>query len=139
MSIGGGGTVLVHTTITANTPELNVSEGIYDGWGSRYFYFVVDDFNKNSINGIHAVLNSSVLGDSILARVTQSSIPSALNVGFTLEAALLKDNEATRSRIYTGPVTLKKLRIRILDAYGRVIDLNNMDISFSLKFLQLYD
>ena len=86
-----------------------IGEGVYDGWGSRYFYFIVDDFNKNSIQGIDAVLNSSVLGESILARVTQSSIPSAMNVGFTLEAALLKDSEATRSRIYTGPSNLEEI------------------------------
>ena len=32
------------------TAGIFVSEGVFDGWGSRYFYFILDDFNKNSIN-----------------------------------------------------------------------------------------
>jgi hypothetical protein len=124
---------------TATTPFVFVGEGIYDGWGSRYFYFVVDDFNKNSVNGINAILNSSVISDNILARLTRSSIGSALNLGFTLDSSLLKSDSATRKRVYFGPVNIKKLRFRILDAYGRVIDLNNMDISFALRLDRLYD
>ena len=116
-----------------------VSEGIYDGWGSRYFYFVVEDFNKNSVNGIEAVLNASVIGDNILARLTRSSIGTALNVGFTLDSALLKSDDATRKRIYFGPINIKKLHFKILDAYGRIVDLNNMDISFALRLDRLYD
>ena len=116
-----------------------VSEGIFDGWGSRYFYFVVNDFNKNSVNGIDAVCNSSVISDNILARVTRSSIGTALNVGFSLDSALLKTSDATKKRVYFGPVDIKKLQIKVLDAYGRIIDLNNMDISFALRFDRLYD
>ena len=125
-------------TLTASGNSY-VSEGIYDGWGSRYFYFVVDDFNKNSVNGIDAVLNSSVIADNILARLTRSSIGTALNVGFTLDSALLKSDDATRKRVYFGPINIKKLHFKILDAYGRIVDLNNMDISFALRLDRLYD
>jgi hypothetical protein len=124
---------------TAASSNVFVGEGIFDGWGSRYFYFVVDDFNKNSVNGINAILNSSVISNNILARLTRSSIGSALNLGFTLDSALLKADSSTRKRVYFGPVNIKKLRFRILDAYGRVIDLNNMDISFALRLDRLYD
>ena len=115
-----------------------ISEGIYDGWGKKYFYVVVDDFNKNSLKNIDAVLNSSIIGNNILARLTRGSLTASLNVGFTLDASLIKAGEATRQRIYTGPVTIKKLGIKIIDTYGRVIDLNNMDFSLSLKFDCLY-
>ena len=124
---------------TSAASNIFIGEGIYDGWGSRYFYFVVDDFNKNSVNGINAILNSSVISDNILARLTRSSIGSALNLGFTLDSALLKADSSTRKRVYFGPVNIKKLRFRILDAYGRIIDLNNMDISFALRLDRLYD
>ena len=40
---------------------------------------------------------------------------------------------------YFGPVNLMKLRIRLLDEYGRVIDLNNSDYSFTIKLNQVYD
>ena len=32
-----------------------------------------------------------------------------------------------------------KLRIRLLDEFGRVIDLNNSDYTFTLKIEQIYD
>jgi len=134
-----GNATITHPINTDASGNSYVSEGIYDGWGSRYFYFVVDDFNKNSVNGIDAVLNASVIGDNILARLTRSSIGTALNVGFTLDSALLKSDDATRKRVYFGPINIKKLHFKVLDAYGRVVDLNNMDISFALRLDRLYD
>jgi len=116
-----------------------VSEGVFDGWGSRYFYFILDDFNKNSINSIDAVLNASVISENILARLTRGAISSAFNAGFTLDTGIVNSDTTTRKRIYFGPVNIKKLRIRILDTYGRLIDLNNMDYSFALRLDRLYD
>ena len=84
-------------------------------------------------------MNASVIGDNILARLTRSSIGTALNVGFTLDSALLKSDDATRKRVYFGPINIKKLHFKILDAYGRIVDLNNMDISFALRLDRLYD
>lgn len=116
-----------------------VSEGVFDGWGSRYFYFILDDFNKNSINTIDAVLNASVISENILARLTRGALSSALNAGFTLDTGIVNSDDTTRKRIFFGPVNIKKLRIRILDAYGRLVDLNNMDYSFALRLDRLYD
>ena len=124
---------------SAGTSTVFVSEGVFDGWGSRYFYFILDDFNKNSINSIDAVLNASVISENILARLTRGAISSAFNAGFTLDTGIVNSDTTTRKRIYFGPVNIKKLRIRILDAYGRLIDLNNMDYSFALRLDRLYD
>ena len=123
----------------ATNSTVFVSEGVFDGWGSRYFYFILDDFNKNSINSIDAVLNASVISENILARLTRGAISSAFNAGFTLDTGIVNSDTTTRKRIYFGPVNIKKLRIRILDAYGRLIDLNNMDYSFALRLDRLYD
>ena len=115
-----------------------VSEGIFDAWGSRYFYFVMDDYNKNSINTVDAVLNASVLSENILARLTRSPISSSLNTGFILNTDVNYDS-TTKKRIFYGPVNIKKLKIRIVDSYGRLVDLNNMDYSFALRLDRLYD
>ena len=123
----------------ATNSKVFVSEGVFDGWGSRYFYFILDDFNKNSINSIDAVLNASVISENILARLTRGAISSAFNAGFTLDTGIVNSDTTTRKRIYFGPVNIKKLRIRILDTYGRLIDLNNMDYSFALRLDRLYD
>jgi len=42
-------------------------------------------------------------------------------------------------RQYFGPVDLMKLRVRLLDEYGRVVSLNNADYSFTIKVEQLYN
>ena len=44
-----------------------------------------------------------------------------------------------RSREYFGPVDIQNLTITLYDEYGRVINLNNMDWSFTLAFEKLYD
>lgn len=46
------------------------------------------------------------------------------------------DNE---ERIYFGPTNISRLNIRLLDEFGRVVDLNNGDYSFTLEVEILYD
>ena len=42
-------------------------------------------------------------------------------------------------RIYFGPVNLTKLEIKLMDEYGRILDMNNMDYSLSFELEILYD
>ena len=42
-----------------------------------------------------------------------------------------------KSRNYYGPVKLQKLKIRLLDEYGKVIDINNVDISITFEIESL--
>jgi hypothetical protein len=46
---------------------------------------------------------------------------------------------ANNMRQYYGPVTIKRMRVRLVDDKGNDIDLNNMDWSFSLVIEQLYE
>ena len=123
------------------TPPVNVyvGEGIFDGWGDRYFYFVCDDFHSNHVTSIYALHNSSVMSNNILARLTRSAAGSALEFGFTLDNNTLNGSDATRKRYYYGPVDISKLHFRIVDTYGRTVDINNMDISFAIKLEYLYE
>ena len=50
----------------------------------------------------------------------------------------VKQNDDGDKRIYFGPVTLYKFRIRLLNDKGLLVDLNNMDWSFSLLITQVY-
>jgi len=109
-----------------------VSEGVVDLLGSRYIYLVVDDFNNNVNNSFYSAFNSSILNKNILARISLQS--NTFNI-FT-ENNL---NIITTPRQYFGPVNIQKLNIQLLDEYGRIIDLNNMDYSFSLTFQTVYD
>jgi hypothetical protein len=113
-----------------------VSEGLINLLGPRYFYLVVDDYNNNVADGFFGAFNSSLLNKNILARISLigASI-SASNVNISA----YNGNLVAAPRHYFGPVNITKLQIQILDEYGRILDFNNMDFSFVLSFLTVYD
>ena len=110
-----------------------VSEGAVDLVGPRYLYLVVDDYNNNVNNSFYSAFNSSILNKNILARITLQR--NSNNQLYTQN----NFNLVTLARQYFGPVTIQKLQIQLLDEYGRILFLNNMDYSFSLKFDKVYD
>lgn len=117
----------------AYTGSINyISEGIVDLTGPRYFYLVVDDYNNNVYNNFYSAFNSSILNKNILARISLQS--NTFNI---LEQNNL--NIVTNPRDYFGPINLYSMNIQLLDEYGRIVDLNNMDFSFCLSLVTVYD
>jgi hypothetical protein len=115
------------------TGSLNyVSESIVDLSGPRYLYLVIDDFNNNVNNNFYSAFNSSILNKNIIARIS-------LTKG---SFSILQQNNlniVTTPREYFGPVNLYAMNIQLLDEYGRIVDLNNMDYSFCLTLITVYD
>lgn len=109
-----------------------VSEGIVDLTGPRYFYLVVDDYNNNVNNNFYSAFNSSILNKNILARISLQA--NQFNI---LEQNNL--NIVTTPREYFGPINLYTMNVQLLDEYGRIVDLNNMDYSFCLTLITVYD
>jgi hypothetical protein len=109
-----------------------VSEGLVDLSGPKYLYLVVDDFNNNVDDNFIVTYNSSFLNKSILTRISIS------NNLFTVYSENNYDIVSV-PRNYFGPVDIRNLNIQLLDEYGRVVDLNNMDFSFSLNLIIRYD
>ena len=109
-----------------------VSEGIVDFTGPRYFYLVIDDYNNNVNNNFYSAFNNSILNKNILARISLQA--NQFNI---LEQNNL--NIVTTPREYFGPVNLYSMNIQLLDEYGRIVDLNNMDFSFCLNLSVVYD
>ena len=109
-----------------------VSEGIIDVTGPNYLFLVVDDFNNNVNNSFYSAFNSSILNKNILARISLTS--NTFNI---LQQNNL--NIITTPREYFGPVNIQNFNIQLLDEYGRVINLNNMDYSFCLTLSIAYD
>ena len=110
-----------------------VSEGIIDLYGPKYAYLIVDDYNNNVNNGFYSAFNSSLLNKNILARI---SLQNSRNL-----SVISQNNFSliTFPRNYFGPVNIQKLQIQLLDEYGRIMDLNNMDFSFCLTLQTTYD
>ena len=73
-----------------------------------------------------------MLNKNILARISLQA--NTFNV---LEQSNLLIT--TTPRQYFGPINLSNLDIQLLDEYGRIVDLNNMDFSFCLSLITVYD
>jgi hypothetical protein len=109
-----------------------VSEGVVDISGPKYLFLVVDDYNNNVNNNFYSAFNSSILNKNILARVSLQS-----NAFSNFEQNNL--NIITTPREYFGPVNIQTINIQLLDEYGRIVDLNNMDFSFCVTLTTVYD
>ena len=109
-----------------------VSEGVINLLGPRYIYLVVDDFNNSVLDGFYGAFTSSIINKNILARISLQG---------NLFDFLSKDNFSliTTPRQYFGPVDIQKLQIQLLDEYGRILNLNNMDYSLCLTFQTIYE
>lgn len=111
-----------------------ISEGQFDAYGPRYLYLAIDDYNHNIMTDHYSALNSSIINKKIIASFSlfsNSDKPNGQDSNYYSKMVSF-------TRQYTGPVNINRLKIQLLDEYGRVLDLNNMDYSFILKFKTLY-
>jgi len=115
-----------------NITSYVVSEGLFDGNGDRYLYVSLTDYQYNTNSTNIVGFDKSYMDEDILAKVqlTQGKL-----------SLCMEDNQypLTKRRIYNGPVNLRKIHVKILDAFGEVIDLNYMDFSITLELEILYE
>jgi len=115
--------------VSYNKQEGFNPEATYDTLGSKYYILSIDDFNKNYANTLASPFQESMFnGQNAIAK-----IPNNPNL------QQLDDIFYQSRRAYFGPVNIKKMRIKLLDELGRIVDLNNNDYSFSIVIEQLYD
>jgi len=103
-------------------------EGIYNNVNTKYFILSLNDFNNNhSPSLLSPFQESSFTDENAIAKIP-------VNPSVTFEDIFYQSK-----RVYFGPVNIKRLHIKLLDEYGRTVDLNNTDFSLSLQIDQLYD
>ena len=101
-------------------------ESMYDPLGNRYFLLSINDYqNHHNRNLISPMQKDTLTDGNILAKVYGAC-----------GGDCCYDNE---ERIYFGPTNISRLNVRLLDEFGRVVDLNNGDYSFTLEVEILYD
>ena len=101
------------------------SESIYDPIGNRYFLLSVNDYQNNHTRALISPMQEEALHDShILGKVYGPCCDCCID---------------SNPRIYFGPSSINRLHIKLLDEFGRVVDLNNGDYSFTLEVEILYD
>ena len=109
-----------------------VSETIIEPATIRYIYLAIDDFNTSVNDLFMTAFYVSVMSPDIIARIP---------VQGTYFSLLMETNLAVVSepRIYFGPVDIQRVRVRLFDDRGNVINMNNANYSFCLVFKMLYD
>jgi hypothetical protein len=107
-------------------------ETIIEPSNVRYIYLVVDDYNNNVNNHFVSAFNKSILGSNILARISMK--------GASFSLMMENDyNTVTEPRRYFGPIDIQKLKIQLIDEYGKPLQMNNSDYSFCINLKMLYD
>ena len=127
----------VNPTATPDTASV-ISPGVCHIAYPRYLYIAVDDFQTSSRN-YFAVASPSTIAPNIVARI---NILSCLEEKTAFKnAAAPGDYLYTNKHIreYFGPTNIKKMRIQLLDEYGRPFPINNMDWSFVASFECFYN
>jgi len=108
------------------------TQGVYNGAYPNYIYFVLNDFNNSQAQNVFGMYSRSIIGDNILGMIPITA-PS-FYVNFSNGSDFIE-----RKREYFGPVRIQRLKVQLLNQYGDVINLNNMDYSFSLELEIGYD
>jgi len=108
------------------------SEGLFDAGGDRYIYMAITDYQYNNNISNIVGFDKSMLNEDIIAKIPIVNGKLSLLIDEN-------NNPLAKSRKYNGPVNLSRLHIKILDKFGKVIDFNNMDYSFTLELEVLYE
>ena len=120
-----------------DVPQAAVSEGICLITGPTYVFLCIDDYNNNVNNYYASAYGSSTIAPNIIARLNIKQLINAAG-SFGVVAGESLSTSLTFSREYFGPVDIQRIRITLVDEFGRVLDLNNMDWSFALMFECVY-
>jgi len=116
----------------ANITSFIESEGLFDAGGDRYIYVCVNDFQYNSNASNIVCFDKSISNEEVIAKIPM------INGKLSL---IVNDNNQplSKMRLYNGPVNLSRLQIKIIDHFGNILDLNNMDFSLTFELQILYE
>ena len=90
---------------------------------------------KLAMSGVNVDRYDSPNSSDILSRI---QIPFTTKYNEDLKYFTYKNENPEDKRIYFGPVSLRSFRIKLLNEKGYVINLNNIDWSFSVQITQIY-
>ena len=104
----------------------------------RYLYIAIDDFQPSSRN-YFSIAADSIIAPNIVGRVNILTLLEEKTA--YKQAASPGDFLYTQKHVreYFGPTDINKLKIQLLDEYGRPFSLNNMDWSFIMTFECFYN
>jgi hypothetical protein len=117
---------------TKESPQLYyTAESILHIIGPSYLYLIFDDFNKSNNINFLTTSKKGMLSDNIIARISLKS--PAFGIQSQNDFSVYSE-----SRYYYGPVNIRKLHIKLIDEFGRLLNLNNNDFSCTFKLTTIY-
>ena len=111
-----------------------VSNNIYSQISTNYLLLSINDFQNNHNSSFISIYQDSSLQDNNLIARINGTITNNLNSSDTNIINYLDEE-----RIYFGPTNINRLQIKLMDMYGRIVDLNNGDWNLVLEAEILYD
>jgi hypothetical protein len=125
--------------ITGTTAMSLISEGVCSIRGPRYAFIAIDDYNNNVNNYFISAYKDSVSSPNVVARLNLNSMQQWGQVYRIGQDDGVSGQLDFRTRVYFGPVDIQKMRITVLDEFGRVLNLNHMDWSMAIVFECMYE
>ena len=117
-----------YTNEKSYTTESNFNSQAY-----RYIYFSLDDFNNSNLDRTYGILPSeNILDDNILAIIPLSSETFDKNY-------IDSGNYINNKREYSIPINISKIKIKLLDYLGDLINNNYNDFTFTLEITRIRD
>jgi hypothetical protein len=109
------------------------TESNFNSQAYRYIYFSLNDFNNSDLDRTYGILPSeNLLDDNILAIIPLSSETFDKNY-------IDSGNYINNKREYSIPINLRKIRIKLLDYLGDLINNNYNDFTFTLEITKIRD
>ena len=111
--------------------ELN-SSSFVDFFLPRYLFLVINEFkNTNPYSFITLMQSSEINRSQILARIAMDYTKHPF--GTVLRASEEEGFIVSDTRVYTGPTTLQRMNVILVNERGVAMDLNGLDFSFCLE------
>jgi hypothetical protein len=124
--------------LNLNTTNDISSESICMISGPIYGFLSLNDKQSRYTSNFVSAMNKSLLDKHIISKINLSSTLDDVGC-FKSASNIISYRDNNQIREYFGPVDIRNLEIKLIDEYGRLIDLNGMDWSFTLVFETLYD
>lgn len=115
-------------TISANSTILG--ESFYQLSSPRYLYLVIDEFSNTNPNSFLTELPTHSINKNIIARISLNR--TIYPFGSVLVANFINGYLLSDTRNYYNKIDIQKMNIQLVDEYGRPINLNGLDFSFSM-------
>jgi len=98
---------------------------------TNVLYLVIDDFSNGKQSSFNTMMSRSRNNNNIIAKI----VVDKTKYGFGTLCVANNDNGLLISdkRKYTGKNDIRKLSIQLVDEYDRIIHLNGLDFTFTLK------